>query len=120
MATKGRKAEGREIKAMNDAARQVHRGMFNEWSGPRLRAPVTRFVDRTNPFERTIQSTVYVFVFDLQFLDKFSILRRSNFLRDFPLIVRRERNEKLMKLVRPIRLAHSSARGNWRAIFQGP
>lgn len=40
-ATKGVPGESREIKAMNDATRQVHRGTFNEWFVPRLRAPVT-------------------------------------------------------------------------------
>lgn len=33
--------ESREIKAMNDAVRQVHGRTFNEWFAPRLRAPVT-------------------------------------------------------------------------------
>lgn len=35
-ATKGVPGQSREIKAMNDATRQVHRGTFNEWFAPRL------------------------------------------------------------------------------------
>lgn len=66
-------AEGREIKAMNDAARQVHRGVFNEWPGPRLRAPVTCNLDREESGSKGLTGVVVVVVVVGLYLSSFRI-----------------------------------------------